>query len=84
MSPAGPLGSGFVENSNDIDQAATDSGEPASIDLYLGGGEAALLPTMEDLDRLSADLDRVDATLAALDRDGISPVAESPGPQPVV
>ena len=27
------------------------------------------LPTMGDLDRLAADLDQVDATLAALDRD---------------
>ena len=28
-----------------------------------------VLPTMADLDRLSSDLDQVDATLAALDRD---------------
>lgn len=31
--------------------------------------EAQVLPTMDDLDRLAADLDQVDATLASLDRE---------------
>lgn len=66
-----PLGFGTVEHSNEPETADRNAAE---------GGSLPLLPTMADLDRLAADLDRVDATLVALDREVTGSLARASSP----
>lgn len=65
--PAQPFPSG-----QPIAPSAPQPSTPAVVDAAATGpvvndGPAEFLPTMADLDRLAADLDRVDLTLAQLD-----------------
>lgn len=53
--------------------------ENASPSEQLEPADTAPLPTMDDLDRLAADLDSIDATLASLDRD----VGDVADPEPL-
>lgn len=65
----------------DRESSTRENGERESVD---HAAPAQVLPTMADLDRLADDLDRVDATLAALDRnvagaiDGSDAAASAP------
>ena len=54
--------------------------ENASTSEQLEPADTAPLPTMNDLDRLAADLDSIDATLASLDRD----VGDVTDPEPLL
>lgn len=59
-----------MEHPNSFNPSPTEAVNDPSAETPAEGSTA--LPTMADLDRLSADLDQVDATLAALDRDAVT------------